>query len=90
MSTLSLRLPESVHRHLKVLAEREGVSINQLISSAVGEKLAALMTEKYLSERAKRGSRRKLRSVLAKVPDVDPEPHDRLPLAPRRRRKKAR
>lgn len=89
MSTLSLRLPESVHRHLKVLAEREGVSINQLISSAVGEKMAALMTEEYLSERAKRGSRRKLRSVLSKVPDIEPEPHDRLPTVPRRRRKKA-
>lgn len=45
MSTLSLRLPESVHRQLAALAKREGVSINQLINSAIAEKLAALMTE---------------------------------------------
>jgi hypothetical protein len=87
MSTLSLRLPESIHRHLKTLAEREGISINQLINSAVAEKLAALMTEEYLQERAERGSRRKLRSVLAKVPDVEPEKKDQMPKGARRRRR---
>jgi predicted HicB family RNase H-like nuclease len=40
MSASSLRIPESLHRELRELARREGVSINQLISSAVGEKLA--------------------------------------------------
>ena len=89
MSTLSLRLPESIHRHLKILAEREGVSINQLINSAVAEKLAALMTEEYLEQRAARGSRRKLRSILAKVPDVEPENRDQLPRSPARRGRRA-
>ena len=42
MSTLSLRLPESLHKRLAALAEREGISINQLITSAVAEKMAAL------------------------------------------------
>lgn len=79
MSTLSLRLPVSLHRHLRVLAQREGVSINQLISSAVGEKVAALDTLEYLQERAKRGSRKAFEAVLAKVPDVEPAEFDRLP-----------
>ena len=77
MSTLSVRLPNSLHRHLRELSEREGVSMNQLISSAVGEKLAALMTEDYLA-RAKRGSRRLYESVLRRVPDVAPEERDKL------------
>lgn len=89
MSTLSLRLPASIHRRLKTLAEREGISINQLVSSAVAEKLAALMTEEYLQERANRGSRRKFRAVLAKVPDVEPEKKDQMPRDTRRRRRKA-
>jgi hypothetical protein len=89
MSTLSLRLPESIHRNLKTLAEREGISINQLINSAVAEKLAALMTEDYLEQRAARGSRRKLKAVLAKVPDVEPEKRDQMPAGLGRRRKKA-
>lgn len=79
MSTLSLRLPASLHRHLRVLAQREGVSINQLISSAVGEKVAALDTLEYLQERARRGNRRAFDAVLAKVPDVEPLDFDRLP-----------
>jgi predicted HicB family RNase H-like nuclease len=57
MSTLSLRLPESIHEKLGQLAKREGISINQLINSAVAEKLAALLTEQYLEERARRGDR---------------------------------
>ena len=89
MSTLSLRLPESIHRHLKALAEREGISINQLVNSAVAEKLAALMTEEYLQERADRGSRRKLRAILGKVPDVEPEKKDQLPRGTVRRRRRA-
>jgi hypothetical protein len=88
MSTLSVRLPNSLHKQLRECAKREGTSINQLISSAVGEKLAALMTEEYLDARARRGNRRKFEAVLRSVPDVEPAAHDRLPgskLPPRRR-----
>jgi predicted transcriptional regulator len=89
VSALSVRLPESLHRKLAEVAEREGISINQLINSAVAEKMSALMTEEYLGERAKRGSRRKFASVLAKVPDVEVEATDRIPARSVRRRPKA-
>jgi hypothetical protein len=79
MSTLSLRIPSSLHRALRDLAEREGISINQIISAAVGEKVASLKTLDYLRERARRGSRRLFDVVMAKVPDVEPEERDRLP-----------
>lgn len=78
MSTLSLRLPDSLHKRVRELVKQEGISINQFISSAVAEKLAALMTVEYLEERAKRGSLEKFLAVLAKVPDVPPEPGDEL------------
>lgn len=78
MSTLSIRLPASLHKQLKVLATQEGVSMNQLIALAVTEKMSALMTVDYLKERAKRGSREKFEAVLKKVPDIEPEEHDRL------------
>ena len=79
MTTLSLRLPESLHRGLKEIAQQEGVSINQLITLAVAEKLSALRTEDYLQARAARGSRASYLSALAEVPDVEPEAYDRLP-----------
>jgi len=90
MGIFSLRLPESLHRKLGEAAAREGVSINQLISSAVAEKMSALMTEEYLAARAKRASRGKFEAVLAKVPDVEPDESDLiLPPARRPRRNKA-
>lgn len=76
MSTLSLRLPDSLHKRIRALAKQEGISINQLISTAVAEKMAALMTLDYLEERAKRGSQDRYRAVLAKVPDAAPEHSD--------------
>jgi len=78
MSTLSLRLPESLHRTLKELAQREGVSINQFISTAVAEKLSALMTAEYLEARARRGNRAEFDAVLGKIRDLEPEASDRV------------
>jgi hypothetical protein len=80
MSTLSVRLPKSLHQQLRKCAKREGTSINQLISSAVAEKLSALLTVEYLEERARHGSRKKFEAALRTVPDVEAEDFDRLPV----------
>lgn len=79
MSTLSLRLPESLHEKVRKLAEQENISINQFITVAVAEKMSALVAEEYLAERAQRGRREKFRRVLAKVRDREPIPGDELP-----------
>lgn len=78
MSTISLRLPESLHDKLRELAQRDNVSINQFITIALAEKISALLTEEYLGSRAKRGSRAKFEQALAKIPDTEPEADDRL------------
>jgi len=33
MSALGLRLPESIHRHIREIAKKEGLLINQFISA---------------------------------------------------------
>jgi hypothetical protein len=78
MSTLSIQLPNSILEHAKRLARDEGVSINQLASSALAEKLSALDAERYLNERAQRGQQVDIEAILAKIPAVEPEPYDRL------------
>ena len=78
MSTLSIRLPESLHKQVKELARTEGISMNQFIALAVAEKLSALMTVEYLEERAKRGSKEEFDAVLTKVRDREPLEHDKL------------
>lgn len=78
MSTLSLRIPESLHRKIKDLAEVEGISINQFLSSAAAEKMSALMTVSYLKTEAGKGNRSEFEEILDKVPSVEPEDPDRL------------
>jgi hypothetical protein len=78
MSTLSLRLPESLHKSAREIAKKENVSINQLITLALAEKIAALGAEDYLEIRAKRASKEKFQKALSKVAKVEPPDYDRL------------
>jgi post-segregation antitoxin (ccd killing protein) len=76
VSTISLRLPSSLHNKVRELAKSEDVSINQLITTALAEKMSALMTVEYLEERAVRGDRSKFESVMGKVRDTEPDGSD--------------
>ena len=78
MSTISLRLPESLHRQVRELAKQEGISINQFAATAIAEKLSALLTSDYLEQRAQRGDRTKFEQALAKIPSAPPDPYDAL------------
>jgi len=78
MSAISLRLPASLHEKVRELAKRENVSINQMITLALAEKISAMMTEEYLGERSRRASRKKFDRALSKVPDVEPEKEDQI------------
>jgi len=78
MSTLSLRLANSLHDEVKHLAKKEGISINQFIASAVAEKMSALMTENYLVERSKKGNEKAFLQAMSKVPSSEPDGNDKL------------
>jgi hypothetical protein len=78
MSTISVRLPDSLHQMAKDIASQDHISMNQFIASAVAEKISALTTESYLKERAELASAEKFRAALAAVPDVAAEDFDRL------------
>ena len=77
MSTISLRLPESLHKKARDIAKKENTSINQLVSSALGEKIAAIMTEEYIDNRAKKGSKAKFKKALKKVADIEADELDK-------------
>ena len=78
MSAISLRLPDSLHEKVRELAKRENVSINQMITLALAEKISAMMTEEYLGERSRRASREKFDRALSRVPDIEPEKEDQI------------
>ena len=79
MSTISLRLPESLHKAARHLAREENVSINQLITLALAEKVSALAAEDYIHKRGARATRKKFLRALARVPHTEPAAYDRLP-----------
>lgn len=79
MSTLSLRLPDSLHEGVKSLAREEGISINQFIASAVGEKMSALLTETYLRQRAENASEEAFMAAMGKVAGDEPLEGGELP-----------
>lgn len=78
MTTISLRLPDSLHAAVRELAKQDGSSINHIITLALAEKVAALTTETYLQHRAAQGSATKFRAALANVADQPPAEEDAL------------
>lgn len=78
MSTISLRLPDSLHEGVRKLAKQDNISINQFVATALAEKMSALTTETYLVERAKCGNKKKFEHVLSKIKDVEPDENDAL------------
>lgn len=78
MSTLNVNIPESLRRRAQLLAQDDGVPLDQFIATALAEKVAVLDADSYIRERATRGNREKFDRVLSKVPDVEPETNDRL------------
>jgi hypothetical protein len=50
-SNYALRLPTSLKRELEKVARDDGTSLNQLIVTAVAEKLSALRTADFFEER---------------------------------------
>ena len=79
MSQISLRLPDSLHKAVKELAERDHSSANQFITHAVAEKVSALRTMEWMEQRAKRApNAARFAELLAKAPDAEPSEEDRL------------
>ena len=69
MSALTVRLPNSVHQKIKTLAERDHISVNQFIASAVAEKMASVMTLDYLRQEATKGRREDFDRFMGLIPE---------------------
>jgi hypothetical protein len=78
MSTLTIEMSESLARHLREYAAKEGLTIDQVLASAAAEKLSALMTLEHLRQRAKQAKREDFIAFLDASPDVPPMPGDEL------------
>jgi len=66
-SNFALRVPPTLLAEARKAAEAEGVALNQLITLALAEKVAAMRTEEYFEERARRADSAKVNRILARV-----------------------
>jgi len=78
MSTITIQMPDSLARQLQEFASKEGMTVDQLISSATAEKLSALMTVEHLRQRAVRANRDDFVAFLDASPDAPPMEGDEL------------
>jgi len=71
-SNFALRLQPSLLEEARKAAESEGVALNQLINVAVAEKVSALRTQEYFSQRTRRSDRSATLSILDRAGKGNP------------------
>lgn len=81
-STYPLRLPVSIKAEAEKLAQAEGTSLNQLVASAVAEKVAALRTASYFAERKGRADMGAFDRLMARSGGEPPRAGDETPEKP--------
>lgn len=78
-SNYALRLPASLKQGAEQVAREDGTTLNQFIVSAVAEKLSAMKTADYFTERAQRGDLQAALDFLNRAGGQPPADGDRLP-----------
>ncbi len=77
MGVFRLHLPDSLLRNAEHYAAQEGIPVDQLITLALAEKLAALKTADYFTERAQRGNVQAAMALLNRAGGHPPTDDDR-------------
>jgi hypothetical protein len=75
----ALRLPTPVIEEARQWAEKHTTPVEQFVTQAVMEKIAALKTDEYFTARRARADLRAFDRILAKAGDEPPRPDDALP-----------
>lgn len=73
---VNVEIPEDVYQRASEIARSQHLSVAEIFAAACLEHVAAW---ERIEKRAKLGNRESFLDVLSKVPDVEPEAHDRRP-----------
>jgi hypothetical protein len=77
-STYPLRLPRSIKAAVQRRAKQDGISINQFVATAVAEKLAAMDTATFFSERRNRANFAAFDRLMRRKGGEAPQPADKI------------
>lgn len=79
MTTIEAKVPDYLARLAAEVAEREKVSVDQIVALALSAQVEAWRIRDDMETRARRANPADFDALLAKVPDVPPLPGDELP-----------
>lgn len=77
-SNYALRLPASLKQSVEQVAKDDGTSLNQFIVTAVAEKLSAIKTADYFTDRAKHGDINVALAMLNRATGTTPQLGDEI------------
>jgi hypothetical protein len=77
-SAYPLRLPRSIKAEVERRAEADGTSVNQFVATAVAEKLAAMSTAEFFSERRDRADFAAFDRLMRRTGGERPAPDDTI------------
>jgi hypothetical protein len=78
-AVMQLRLPQSVKAAVARLAKLDGVSMNQMIATAVAEKIAVLEAATFFEDRARRADYGAFDRIMNRTGGEPPRDGDELP-----------
>jgi hypothetical protein len=73
--TKSVAVPQDLYDKAAELADQEQISVDDFISAALADEIAA---RQYLNQRRARSTEDRFRQALKQIPDIEPEAYDRL------------
>jgi len=76
LSTYPLRLPKSLKNEVAKIAKRDQTSMNQFIAMAVAEKISALDTEQFFTQRKNKADMDAFKRVLFRTGGEKPRKDD--------------
>jgi len=71
----TIAVPEDLYQRAVELAAKDHLSVEDFVASLLANRLA---TREYIESRARLFNRKEFEGALEKIPDVEPEDHDRL------------
>jgi hypothetical protein len=78
-TTYPLRLPRSLKEAVKRLSREDGTSINQFVATAVAEKVSALQTARYFTDRRARANFQAFDKIMKRRGGKPPRAGDEMP-----------
>ena len=78
-NTYPLRLPRSLKQAVERLSREDGTSINQFVATAVAEKISALETAQFFTDRKRRADFKAFDRIMKRRGGKPPRPGDEMP-----------